>query len=348
MGRAASICPGGATLFGMGAGRLLSSAPAVVLAIACAWAHSAAAEDLSLLSGVTEASDHASATYAWGIEYRQRLLTHLDASFGYLNEGHLPQNHRDGAMLQVWADTGPWFQRLSFSLGAGPYVYFDTQDDVNFQGYRNEHGVALIVTARARYAISPQWYALLDVSQVTGLTPATRTIMLGVGYSLESVFEALESPGQSNAPADRAVAPNEIGAFAGETTLNNLAANKSTDFGIEYRYHAARHVELSSSFLEESDGAFKRHAGLTGEAWLVQDFFAERQFTAGLGVGPYVALSAYQTSDGRTGASVVGMASMTLGWRFTRSMVLRAIWHRGFTTDDQDRDIITLGLAVRF
>ena len=39
---------------------------------------------------------------------------------------------------------------------------------------------------------------------------------------------------------------------------------------------------------------------------------------------------------------------MTLGWRFTRSLLVRAVWHRGFTGDDQDRDIITLGLALRF
>ena len=87
---------------------------------------------------------------------------------------------------------------------------------------------------------------------------------------------------------------------------------------------------------------------MIGEVWLVQDFFSQRQFTAGLGFGPYVALSTYQTSDGRDGASVVGVASMTLGWRFTRVLALRAIWHRAFTTDDEDRDIITLGLALRF
>ena len=100
------------------------------------------AEDLSLLAGALETNDRISGTYAWGLEYRQQLLTHLDASFGYLNEGHVPDNHRDGAMVQLWADTGPWHRRISFSLGAGPYIYFDTRQEINYQGYRNEHGVA--------------------------------------------------------------------------------------------------------------------------------------------------------------------------------------------------------------
>jgi hypothetical protein len=321
-----------------------------LLTLACAWALAgpAAAEDLSLLAGVTDTNDHTSATYAWGLEYRQQLLAHLDASFGYLNEGHLPNDHRDGAMVQLWADTGPWHRRLSFSLGVGPYIYFATREEINYQGYRNDHGVGVIATARARYAISPQWFALLDLSQVAGVAPGTRTIMLGAGYSLDSFFASLADSGASGAPADTDVVPNEVGVFTGETTLNNLRSNKSTDYGAEYRYRAARHLEFSGSFLEESNGAFRRHAGLTGEAWLVQDFFPQRQLMAGIGLGPYVALSSYDTSDGRTGASVVGMASMTLGWRFTRSLLVRAIWHRGFTGDDQDRDIITFGLALRF
>jgi hypothetical protein len=251
-------------------------------------------------------------------------------------------------MVQVWADTGPWRRRVSFSVGVGPYIYFDTRQDINYQGYRNAHGVAVIATARMRYAISQDWFTLLDLNQVAGVSPATRSVTLGVGYSLDNFFAALTDAGVVGPPADTAMVPNELGVFTGETTLNNLQSDKSTDYGVEYRYRATRHVEFSGSFLEESDGAFKRHSGLTGEAWLVQDFFSERQFMAGIGLGPYVALSRYDTSDGRTGASVVGMASMTLGWRFTRSLLLRAIWHRGFTSDDQDRDIITLGLALRF
>jgi hypothetical protein len=68
----------------------------------------------------------------------------------------------------------------------------------------------------------------------------------------------------------------------------------------------------------------------------------------GLGVGPYVALSTYHTDDGRVAASVVGLASMTVSWRMSRSLTLRVNWHRGFTGDDQDRDIVTAGLGWRF
>lgn len=78
----------------------------------------ATAEELSLLTGVTDTDDHTSGTYAWGLEYRQGLLAHLDASFGYLNEGHLPNHHRDGGMLQLWATIGAWRDRLTFAVGA--------------------------------------------------------------------------------------------------------------------------------------------------------------------------------------------------------------------------------------
>jgi hypothetical protein len=99
--------------------------------------------------------------------------------------------------------------------------------------------------------------------------------------------------------------------------------------------------------LDEGEGAVERHASITGEAWIVQDFL-ERRLVIGLGLGPYLALSTYRTSDGRTGASAVGLASMTASWRFTRRLALRIEWRRGFTGDDQDRDLITLGLGGRF
>jgi hypothetical protein len=50
----------------------------------------------------------------------------------------------------------------------------------------------------------------------------------------------------------------------------------------------------------------------------------------------------------RTGASVVGLLAMTFSWRFTRAFDVRFTWHRAFTEDDEDRDIVTLGFGWRF
>ncbi len=143
------------------------------------------AEELSLLGGWTDTDDHTSASYAWGLEYRQRLPAHLDASFGYLNEGHVPGHHRDGEMLQLWADTGLWRDRFALAFGAGPYVYFDTQFRYNFQGYNNQHGIGAVLTARVTYELSRRWFALLEVNQVVATDIGTRTVMLGAGMHVD-------------------------------------------------------------------------------------------------------------------------------------------------------------------
>jgi hypothetical protein len=318
---------------------------AYLLSQGCACAP-AAAEELSLLAGVTDTDDHTSGTYAWGLEYRQKLLAHVDASFGYLNEGHLPNHHRDGGLLQFWATTGAWRDRIALAVGAGPYLYFDTQFHENWQGYINQHGVGAILSARATFALSRRWFALLDANQVMLVNPATRIILLGVGYRLEDSPVTLHWQ-QSDQAAGAGELRNEAGFFAAQTVLNDLSDHKSSDFGFEYRYRLASHLELSTSLIEEASGAVESHASVMGEIWAVQDFIGGR-FTVGLGVGPDVALSAYQTADGRMGASVLGLASMTASWRFTGPLVLRVSWHRGFTSDDQDRDIITVGLGLRF
>jgi hypothetical protein len=307
-------------------------------------AGSARAEEISILAGVNGGDDLSGGTYAWGLEYRQRLLEHLDASFGYLNEGHIPGHHRDGAMLQLWADSGPWRGRFSASLGAGPYVYFDTEQDSSSRGYRDDHGAGLILTARLSMALTRQWFALLELDQVMFTDVSTRTLMLGVGYRLDSLLDRLQGGAQAGAVAD---VPNEVSVFGGITVINNLTSDRSSVFGLEYRFRPAPHFELSGSVLDDAAGPDGRHAGLTGEAWVVQDFLS-RQLSVGLGIGPYVALSAYHTDDGRLAASVVGLASMTVSWRMSRSLALRLNWHRGFTGDDQDRDVVTAGLGWRF
>jgi hypothetical protein len=305
----------------------------------------AAAEEISLLAGLTDTGDYTS--YAWGLEYRQHLLAHLDASFGYLNEGHIPAHDRDGAVLQLWGNTGDWLDRFTLGIGAGPYAYFDTQSESTGIGFQNHHGVGVIVSGYLSYSLSPRWFAQLQIDDV--IAPGdlgSRTVMLGAGYRLDRFIEELALSRQGDQSGAVFAAPNEIGMFVGQTVVNDPSSDRTSDFGIEYRFRIAQHVEFSTSLLDEG-GPGGRHAGATGELWLVQDFL-DGQLATGVGLGPYVAFEKYRVPDGLPGASVVGLASMTLSWRFTRSVALRLNWHRGFTGDDQDRDIITAGLGWRF
>ncbi len=321
------------------------------LALVCACALAAApagAEEFTVLAGVTDTDDHTSGSYAWGLEYRERLLAHLDVTLGYLNEGHVPGHHRDGASLELWATTSIWHDRLTLALGAGPYVYCDTELDPTVpDGYYDYHGVGALISGSVSYPLGRNWLARLEVSQVVSPGEVgTRTVMLGVGYQLQSVIDRL-----NRSWADGASAPseafNELGLFWGQTILNGAHADASSAFGIEYRRRMLQHLELSASLIDDGDGLDGHHMGMTGEAWLVQDFNSGR-IVLGAGLGIYFSFESYQTVYSTPAASTVGLASITAAWRLTRALDLRLIWHRGFTGDDQDRDIVTAGLGWRF
>jgi hypothetical protein len=321
----------------------------LALLLASAWpATPARAEELSALGGFTEGDDPGASSYAWGLEYRQRLSQYLDATFSYLNEGHLPDHHRDGFALEVWGRTQLLNERLSLAVGLGPYAYFDTwadpaTDPVTVPGFRDYHSVAAIVTGALNYQLSDHWFALLELNQV--IAPgdvSTRTVLLGVGYRLDRFIHELDA--SASDPPD---APNEVGLLFGETVINGLHSDATTAFGAEYRRSVSGHFELSASLVSDSDGLDGRHQAVTGEVWVVQHFF-DRQLVVGLGLGSYLSLQSYRTIDDREAASVTGLGSLTLAVKLTRALDLRLIWSRGFTGDDQDRDIVTAGLGWRF
>jgi hypothetical protein len=309
-------------------------------------ASSARAEELIAAGGATDTDDHTSGSYAWGLDYRQRLLEHFDASLGYLNEGHIPGHHRDGVTLKLWARTDLWQGRVHLGVGAGPYAYFDTQTMDVPGGYRDYHGVGGIATAAAGIDLGPHWFLEAQLSQeyVPG-NEATRTAMLAVGYRLDSFLEHLQ---QSAAQSEARGEPlNEIGMFVGETIVNSLHADASLAYGAEYRRHITSHLELSASILDEGDGTDGRHVGATGSAWVVQEFL-DQKLSIGAGIGVWGSFQTFHTIYSETAASFSGLASMTVSWRLSRAFDLRFIWHRAFTNDDQDRDIVTLGVGWRY
>ena len=216
-------------------------------------------------------------------------------------------------------------------MGAGPYVYFDTQFVDRTPWYRNYHSVAEIYTSSLTYYATENWFVRLNLSEVHAPGNAdTRQGLLGIGYR----------PGSSSGSAEVETASgiNQLQVFAGQTHENNyyLRYDKETSptFGVEYRRAMTDHIELSAAWLNEDDGTDGRRNGALGEIWLVSPL--SHRFCVGIGAGPYYALQGYRGEDGAHAARLAGVVSMTAAWQLTRSLIGRVSWHRGFTHDDQD------------
>lgn len=67
----------------------------------------------------------------------------------------------------------------------------------------------------------------------------------------------------------------------------------------------------------------------------------------GIGVGPYAGLQGYRNEDdGHEAGRISGIVSMTAAWRLGERLSTRFVWSRSVTNDDQDRDVVTLGLGL--
>ena len=303
------------------------------------------AEELAFYAGSTGADDDGSHSYAWQLEYRQNLWRYLDASFLYANEGHVTGHHRDGVAAQVWAVTPRLLDRFTLALGAGPYLYCDTQDENAPPGFKDSHAVGVIYTGSASWYLSERWFLRLNVNQIqTGSGAGTRSFLLGAGYRLDQLAGDLGRAFGDHPGHDYASHPNELTAFAGVTIMNTEASENAAAVGLEYRRRVAKYFDLSGSWFNEEASADERYNSLAAQAWLVRSW-PERGFSVGFGLGPNFTLGDHQGADGRALRGVVGLASMTAAWRFTDSLQARFNWNRGFTADDQDRDLIMLGIA---
>lgn len=333
------------------AGAVRAARPSILIALLLASSLSHAAE-ISFLEGlvVGGVSDTRS-TYPWELQYLQRPFSQVGLSFSYLNEGRFstpdeppPVHHaRDGAALQVWALTPRQLEPLEFALGVGPYVYFDTRSEPH-QYDEDYHGVAGIATGSVRYSWRSGWFARIDLSEIHAPGEVdTRLIELGVGYRAGSRFDGVDASlwGRDSQPP---ASVNQIALLAGRTAVCNWNSEQSSAYAVEYRRAMTRHFEVSAMALDEGDGSTGRHWGLVGSGWLLDDFW-DRRLSVGVGAGAYAALQTHRTEDGRPTSTLNGMVAMTVSWRLRRSLAVRVDWFRGFTSNNDDRDVVLGGLV---
>jgi len=301
--------------------------------------------EITGFGGMTFDSSRNNSSYAYQLEYREGLSEHFGASFTYLNEGHLPDHHRDGHGVQLWAGFDLFDRRLSMSAGAGPYLYYDTTPGVTGTKERNLHGLAVLSSLAATWRFDNRLLLQLRVNGVTATNSFdTISTLVGVGYQLDppAAGGPAREPSTSNAPT------NELTLFLGETTVFNEGSVHSFAAAIEYRRALLRHLTWSVTLLEEGESDHIRRRGIATQLWAVKSFLGD-DLSLGVGAGPYLAVDSLDRAEhGSKDLFVFPILTMTAGYRFHPQWGGRFSWSRVTTSDDKDSDVVLAGISYLF
>lgn len=314
-------------------------------------------QEFSLLYGGTTLPNLKTSTYAWDVDYKQRLFRDLSASVGWLNEGHLSGHHRDGSSAELWLDFPMFNNRYVLSAGAGGYYYFDTQFLGNGAGNSLDvHGSAPIYSFAATAYITDRWFGRFLYNRITPRGDfSSNTAMIGVGYWFGQ--DRRPTPGELGAaPEDKGfVTANELTVFGGVSVVNASGNLHGVASALEYRRGLMSHLDGTISLTYEGDPRIVRRSGLGLQVWPVNTFFHD-SVTVGIGLGAYVYIDNRHLGASRQlpfGGSVntpalAPLISPTFSFRLSEQWVARMVWDRVVTDYNRDADVFLFGLGYRW
>lgn len=296
-------------------------------------------QDLALGLGRLHEVGKPGFTYAWRADYLQPLSPRLALSFGWLNEGHLPDHHRDGWVSQLWFSGEPGMHHLRLGLGLGLYRSFDT-----FLGgteYRNEHATRPLLTLGMTHPIAgTPLSAQVQLNRTLGgRDPVTASVLAGITYRLgPSVAEAAADPRKREGI-------QELHFFYGTTILNSDLSETAEGYEVAWRRRISPHWAWSASYVNEGVPERLRRDGLSLQAWL-EGHFHQRRLRLGVGFGPYVTrVEHYDGDRDRDDVRLSGRITLAVGWRLDPHWMVHLAWNRTATTYHRDTDLLAAGFG---
>jgi len=305
----------------------------------------ARAGELDGFDGRLNSDTNGDKTYTWGIEYREPLTDHLNGGFVWLNEGHLPHNHRDGQAVQIWWHTQPNPLGLVFEAGLGPYRYYDTHLLAADPGFQDKHGWAALASASADWYFANKWFVFLRFNQVEGTDKFdSSSVALGFGYRFATNFTAAagSGDGESPPPASRW----EVDGLLGERIENSANSEAGLAEDIDVRRELSAHFTASASLIVGQDTKLDWRNGFAAQLWLEQHLTS--RFMVGAGAGGFIVSEDDNVAGAKSPANLAVMVSVTLAYEITPRWKVRAVWDRIGTGDDHDADIVLLGAGYKF
>lgn len=318
------------------------------LALLLLFSAGASAQELSLLGGELEDRPGGDGSYSWELEYLVGYGEHVALCFCWINEGHLPGNHRDGPSAQVWVRTSMFEDRLSLLAGVGTYRFFDTAASAGIEGSEDVHGFGYVASLGARWYSSGPWLYQARVNLIeTADNLDTISFLVGVGYQLERSARVGPWAGASGQPAE--ASGRQLTVSAGQTIVNTFQSQKALATSLEYRQGLTKSLEWSVSWLHEADDRLVRRNGMASQLWLVRDFLQSR-LSLGAGGGFYYSVDDYRESQpgGTKAGPLAGLFTMMASYRVTPRLSARLSWNRLVSDYNEDADIVLLGVSRNF
>jgi len=285
------------------------------------------------------------ADWGYGIAYRKIFAPYFAASLAYLNDAHFPGHHRDGVTAEAWIPIIPLTDRITLSVGGGPFYYYDTVFANNNGGYADAHGWAWLASVDATIQPWRSWSHFFIDARIDYTAPSksieTTSVGLGFGYR---GFSDIHTPG--NSAGSEGFPPNEVVASYWKTVTNSFQSSEHTSRAeaIDYRRQIWHEIRASVGILNEGDTQLIRRNGITAEGWL-EPSFDSGLWSIGAGFGFYSAIDKYRASPGRHVSDVV---SATISLRPIKNFDIRFLWHRIVTDYNRDTDVVLWGLGYRF
>jgi hypothetical protein len=306
---------------------------------------SAHAGELDGFYGKLESDTSFDKTYSWGIEYREPISDHLNASFVWLNEGHLPNNHRDGQGVQLWWHSQPDPKGLVFEGGIGPYRYYDTHLLGTDPDFEDRHGWGALASASADWYFANHWFTYLRLNQVVAQNKYdTSSIGLGFGYrfATAALGQALAEGGS----LPQGPTLWEVDGMLGERIANSAHSETGLAESIEVRRMLGEYLAVTGTFIGGQDTKLDWRAGFAAQLWL-QKYLTSR-FSVGAGVGAFIVSEDDNVQNASAPSNLAAMISVSIAYSFTPRWIVRATWDRIGTGDDHDADIVLFGLGYGF
>jgi hypothetical protein len=277
-------------------------------------------------------------TYTWGVEYREPLTDHWNASFVWLNEGHRPHDHRDGQAAQLWWHSKADPRGVVFEAGIGPYRYYDTRLLSTDPDFQDKHGWGVLSSVSVDYYFTGGWFAFLRVNEVdTDKKYDSTSLALGAGYRFSAGFD--QSGGVS-------AAPWEVDILVGERIANTAHSETGGAEAIEARAALSDHFIVSATLLSGQGTLLDWRTGIAVELWLQQKLTS--RFTVGAGIGAFIVSEDDSLRDASQPSNVAAMVSVSLAYSIAAHWQARVVWDRIGTGDDHDCDIVLFGAGYKF